>query len=105
MEKVIAAYLVLDRWAAERGWVGVSIKCPTGVAAHMGFTPVHGGLPARAKVSLRLRERHPRLADPSHLGFAQRFDEHLLGTVRNSHRRDSNGLLRFLPRVVAWTNR
>ena len=37
--KVIGAYLVLDRWASERGWVGVSIKCPTGVAAHMGFTP------------------------------------------------------------------
>jgi L-fucose isomerase-like protein len=39
MQKIIGAYLVLDRWAAERGWVGVSIKCPTGVAAHMGFTP------------------------------------------------------------------
>lgn len=39
LKKVIGAYLVLDRWAAERGWAGVSIKCPTGVAAHMGFTP------------------------------------------------------------------
>ena len=39
LTKIIGAYLVLDRWAAERGWVGVSIKCPTGVAAHMGFTP------------------------------------------------------------------
>jgi L-fucose isomerase-like protein len=39
LRKVVGAYLVLDRWANERGWVGVSIKCPTGVAAHMGFTP------------------------------------------------------------------
>jgi len=38
MRKVIAAYLVLDRIAAERGYAGMSIKCPTGVTAAMGFT-------------------------------------------------------------------
>ena len=39
MRKVVAAYLVLDRIAAERGYAGLSIKCPTGVTAVMGFTP------------------------------------------------------------------
>ncbi|MCC6124215.1 MAG: hypothetical protein IT426_04590 [Pirellulales bacterium] len=48
LDKVIAAYLVLDRWAVDRSWIGVSIKCPTGVSAHLGFTPcMVGNLLAR----------------------------------------------------------
>jgi len=37
--KMIAMYMVLDDLAARRGYLGVSIKCPTGVAAVMGITP------------------------------------------------------------------
>lgn len=51
LQKVIRAYLVLDRWADQRGWVGASIKCPTGVAAHMGFSPCMVGC-------LLARKRH-----------------------------------------------
>jgi L-fucose isomerase-like protein len=39
LQKVVAAYMVLDRMAEERGYIGLSIKCPTGVTAAMGFTP------------------------------------------------------------------
>ncbi|GEM_PF-4733092 len=39
LNRAVAMYLVLDRWAQERNYAGLSIKCPTGVAAHMGFTP------------------------------------------------------------------
>jgi L-fucose isomerase-like protein len=39
LQKVVAAYLYLDRLATERGYAGVSIKCPTGVAQTMGMTP------------------------------------------------------------------
>jgi L-fucose isomerase-like protein len=39
VDRAVAMFLVLDRWALERGWAGVSIKCPTGVAAAMGMTP------------------------------------------------------------------
>ena len=39
LAKVIAMFMVLDRWAGERGYIGLSIKCPTGVAAQMGVTP------------------------------------------------------------------
>ncbi|MHB9037160.1 MAG: hypothetical protein ACYC64_10855 [Armatimonadota bacterium] len=37
--KIVSAYMVLDRMATERGYVGLSIKCPTGVTAAMEFTP------------------------------------------------------------------
>lgn len=43
LAKVVAMYTVLDRWAQERGYVGLSIKCPTGVAAAMGITPCLAG--------------------------------------------------------------
>lgn len=43
LEKAIAMYLVLKRWAEENGYVGLSIKCPTGVAAQMGITPCLAG--------------------------------------------------------------
>ena len=36
-------YIVLDQWARERGYIGLSIKCPTGVAARMGITPCLAG--------------------------------------------------------------
>lgn len=39
LRATIAAFLVLDRLATEREWAGVSIKCPTGMAEVMGFTP------------------------------------------------------------------
>ena len=39
LKKVAAAFMVLDRRAEERGYLGISIKCPTGVTANMGFTP------------------------------------------------------------------
>jgi len=39
MKKVVATYLILNRWATERGYLGLSIKCPTGVSAHMDMTP------------------------------------------------------------------
>jgi L-fucose isomerase-like protein len=39
LSKVIKAFLVLEKWADERGYVGLSIKCPTGVTSTMGFTP------------------------------------------------------------------
>jgi L-fucose isomerase-like protein len=39
LRKIIAAYLSLDRLATERGYAGVSIKCPTGVAQTMEMTP------------------------------------------------------------------
>lgn len=39
LKKVIAMFTVLDRWADQRGYVGLSIKCPTGVSANMGITP------------------------------------------------------------------
>ncbi len=43
LAKVIAMELVLQRWAAERGYIGLSVKCPTGVAAQMGITPCLAG--------------------------------------------------------------
>ena len=43
MAKVVALFTVLDRWATERGYLGMSIKCPTGVSAHMGITPCLAG--------------------------------------------------------------
>ena len=39
LTKVVAMFTVLDRWAKESGYIGLSIKCPTGVAAQMGITP------------------------------------------------------------------
>jgi L-fucose isomerase-like protein len=48
LKKVIGAYVVLDRWASERGWIGIDTKCVTGLAPHMGFTPcMTGSLLAR----------------------------------------------------------
>jgi L-fucose isomerase-like protein len=43
LAKVVAMFMVLDRWAGERGYIGLSIKCPTGVAARMGITPCLAG--------------------------------------------------------------
>jgi len=39
LRKAVAAYMVLDQWAEQRGYIGLSIKCPTGVTVNMGFTP------------------------------------------------------------------
>jgi len=39
MRKILGSYIILDKLAAERGYVGLSIKCPTGAASVMGFTP------------------------------------------------------------------
>ena len=48
LKKVVGAYIVLDRWASERGWIGIDTKCVTGLAQHMGFTPcLTGSLLAR----------------------------------------------------------
>jgi L-fucose isomerase-like protein len=43
MDRAVAMFLALDRLAADRGWSGLSIKCPTGVAAAMGMTPCLAG--------------------------------------------------------------
>ena len=43
LKKVIGAYVVLDRWASERGWIGLDTKCVTGLAPQMGFTPCMTG--------------------------------------------------------------
>ncbi|MCL5103596.1 MAG: hypothetical protein M1133_05715 [Armatimonadetes bacterium] len=46
--KIVSAYMVLDRMSTERGYSGLSIKCPTGVTAAMEFTPcMVGSLIAR----------------------------------------------------------
>lgn len=39
LKKMIALYAALDRYAVERGYIGLSIKCPTGVTPVMGITP------------------------------------------------------------------
>ena len=43
LSKVVAMYTVLDTWAEQRNYVGLSIKCPTGVSANMGITPCLAG--------------------------------------------------------------
>jgi len=43
LAKVVAMFFVLNQWASKRGYIGLSIKCPTGVAAQMGITPCLAG--------------------------------------------------------------
>ena len=69
LKKVIAAYTVLNRWAEERGYVGLSIKCPTGVTATMGFTPCLVGCLLARKYHYVCENDIPGLLGQVILGF------------------------------------
>ncbi|MBI2441259.1 MAG: hypothetical protein HYV35_07815 [Lentisphaerae bacterium] len=69
LQKVVAMFLVLDRWAQECGYVGLSIKCPTGVAAHLGITPCLVGCLLAGKYHYVCENDIPGLLGQVILGF------------------------------------
>ncbi|MBI2437710.1 MAG: hypothetical protein HYV36_02715 [Lentisphaerae bacterium] len=69
LQKVVAMFMVLNRWAEENGYVGLSIKCPTGVAAHLGITPCLVGCLLARKYHYVCENDIPGLLGQVILGF------------------------------------